>query len=216
MPKVELIETPEPVAEESVMISQTAGSLLLSIAFWMVLLIAATLYAGVALSPKIADWINVRQQCLTNAGRLTQLEDEADYLERVAAALKNDPEFARRLVRANQNSGSGGPELVPVSQDLLFGGTAKKAPPEVQVVQPVVAKAVFHLASHQQHRTWLLIASASLTLLAFTLLNDAGVGIVRTGITAAASCLSAVIHRYRRPAPDVPSTDIQSRDEGLS
>jgi len=213
MPKVELIETLEPVAEKSVMISQTAGSFLLSIAFWLVLLIAATLYASVALSPKIADWINVRQQYLANAGRLTQLADEADYLERVAAALKSDPEFARRLVRANQNSGSGGAELVPVSQDLLFGGTAKKAPLEVQVVQPVVAKAVFHLASHQQHRTWLLMVSASLTLLAFTLLNDAGVGIVRTGITVVASCLSAVTHRYRRPAPIVTFGEIEPRDE---
>jgi len=70
MAKVELIETSEPASEESAMISQTAGSLLISLAFWMSLLIAATMYAGVALSPKLADWINVRQQYLSNAMRL--------------------------------------------------------------------------------------------------------------------------------------------------
>jgi len=207
MAKVELIETPEPASEESEMISQTTGSFLLSVAFWLVLLFAASVYAAVALSPKIADWITIRQQYLTNARRLTQLEDEADYLERVAAALKSDPEFARRLVRANQNPDSGGSELVPVSQDLLFGGTAMKAEPEVQVIQPAVAKLVYHLASHSQHRTWLLMIAAGMTLMAFTLLNDAGVGIVRAGLAVAATCVSVVTERYRRPISKNPTPD---------
>ena len=73
------------------------------------------MYAAVSLSPKLADWISVRQQHAANAVRLQEMEDEADYLERVAEALKSDPEFAHRLVHATQ-SGSTQNEFVPVSR----------------------------------------------------------------------------------------------------
>ena len=201
MPKVELIETSEPASEESAMISQTAGSLLISLAFWMSLLIAATMYAAVALSPKLADWINVRQQYLSNAMRLQELEDEADYLERVAAALKSDPDFAGHLVRANQNSGEHDSEFVPVSHDLLFGGSVRKSYEEPVVVQPAVASLVYHLASHEKHRHWLLAAAAGLTLTAFTLMNEAGAGILTTSLSTTLKIFTALTQRYRKPAP---------------
>lgn len=199
MPKVELIETSEPAAEESEMISQTAGSFLVSVAFWLSLLISAGMYASVALSPKLADWIKVRQQYLTNAARLKQLDEEVNYLERVANALKSDPEFARRLVKSHQNPQSIDAEFLPVSPELLFGGTSPTSEDIPAVVQPAVAEMVFHLASDRQHRSYLLAGAAGLTLLAFTLLNDAGVGIVRTLFGVLGSGLSAVAHRYRKP-----------------
>lgn len=199
MAKVELIETPEPTSEESAMISQTVGSLLISVSFWMVLLLSASLYAAVALSPKLADWINVRQQYLSNAVRLKQLEDEADYLERVAAALKSDPEFAKRMVRANQNPGTEDSGFVPVSQDLLFGGAVQTPDAEPQVVRPAVATLVFHLASHEQHRIWLLMAATGLTLSAFTFLNDAGIGILRMLFRGVGKLITVTVGRYRLP-----------------
>ncbi len=205
MAKVDLHETSEPAFEKPAMVSQTAGSLLMSIGFWLSLLMAACLYAAVALTPKLAGWINARQQYLENSARLSQLEDEVDYLERVAAALKNDPEFARRLVRANQNSGLEQTEFLPVSRDLLFGGSPQAEPTVPQVVQPAVARVIFHLASDQTHRNWLLIAAAGITISAFTLLNEAGVGIVRVAISGILGLLSAATARYRKPTEDAES-----------
>ncbi|MEJ7590584.1 MAG: hypothetical protein WKF77_03490 [Planctomycetaceae bacterium] len=112
----------EPTAEEQIPVPQAVGSLLISIAFWISLLVSTVMYAAVSLSPKLADWISVRQQHAANAGRLQELEYEVDYLERVAAALKSDPEFAHRLVQTTQ-SGSTQSEFVPVSNSLIFGGT---------------------------------------------------------------------------------------------
>jgi hypothetical protein len=103
MAKVELIETSEPTTAEPAQVSQSVGSFFMSVSFWLTLTVAGIMYAAVSLSPKLAAWINVRQQYVTNATRLSQLEDEVDYLERVAEALKTDPEFAKRLIRANQN-----------------------------------------------------------------------------------------------------------------
>jgi len=214
MAKVELHESSEPASEPPETVSQTAGSLLMSVAFWLALLAAATMYAAVALSPKLADWVNVRQQYLSNAERLKQLEDEVDYLERVATALKSDPEFAMRLVRASQDPRSFDSEFVPVASDLVFSGSQQQPITQPQVLQPRLVSLIFHMASHQKHRNWLLIASATLTLIAFTLFNDTGIGFARVTLSGSAAIVSAAISRYRKPMPPEPviEPDVETID----
>jgi hypothetical protein len=212
MAKIELNETIEPTADEPTKATQTVGSALMSVAFWLVLLVSAMMYAAVSLSPKLADWICVRQQYASNAFRLKQLEDEADYLERVAAALRSDPEFARRLVRASQMPPENS-KFVPVSQDLIFGGIPVPDQEPPQVIRPAIASLVFHLAGHQQHRTWLIICAAALTLLAFTLLNDAGAGIAMSAILTTGNAIHATIRRYRAEAPVETTEDQWKQNE---
>jgi hypothetical protein len=183
----------EPTSEELTTVPQTAGSFLMSIAFWSALMVSAVMYAAVALSPKLADWISVREQHAANAVRLQELEG-------VSAALKSDPEFAHRLVHATQ-SGTTENEFVPVSGSLVFGGVQDKSSVEQPLVQPAVAELVMHLASHQKHRTWLLFGAAGLTVLAFTLLNESGAGIMQAAYGAVLSFSHAAIARYRRDPP---------------
>lgn len=202
----------EPTAEELDAVPQTVGSFLMSIAFWSALVLSVVMYAGVALSPKLADWISVRQQHAANAVRLQELEDEADYLERVAAALKTDPEFAHRLVDATQ-SGSTQQEFVPVSNSLAFGGTQVKPTVPQSLVQPAVAEVVMHLASHQQHRTWLLIGAAGLTILAFTLLNESGAGIMQAAFSSIQGFSRVAIARYRQDPPVSSEHETETDDE---
>ncbi len=187
----------EPTSEELIAVPQTVGSFLMSIAFWSALMVSAVMYTAVSLSPKLADWISVRHQHATNAVRLQELEDEADYLERVAAALKSDPEFAHRLVHATQ-AGNPQNEFVPVSNSLVFGGAKVKTIAPRPLVQPAVAEVVMHLASHQQHRAWLLFGAAGLTLLAFTLLNESGAGIMQTVFSSLRGFSQVAYARYRR------------------
>jgi len=196
----------EPTSEELTLVPQTVGSFLISVAFWSTLLVSALMYAAVSLSPKLADWISVRRQHAANAMRLQELEDEADYLERVAAALKTDPEFAQRLVHATQ-SGRTSHEFVPVSDRLIFGGTNAKTSVARPLVQPAVADVVMHLARHQQHRRWLLFGAAGLTMLAFTLLNESGAGIMQAAFSSMIGFSQAAVARYRRDPP------VESGDE---
>ena len=191
----------EPIGEELVVVPPTVGSFLMSFAFWCLLLIATLMYAAVALSPKFAEWISIRQQHAANAVRLHEMEDEADYLERVAVALKNDPEFAHRLVHATQ-SGSAQHEFMSISDSLTFGGTrAVLAPPE-PLVPPAMADIVIHLGSHQSHRALLLFCAATLTVLAFTLLNDSGAGIVQSAFRAVKRLSESAVARYRRDSQE--------------
>jgi hypothetical protein len=214
MAKVELIKNSEPTTVEPAPVSQSVGSFFMSVSFWLTLTVAGTMYAAVALSPKFAAWINVRQQYVTNATKLAQLEDEVDYLERVAEALKTDPEFAKRLIRANQNPGAQGAEFIPVSKGLLFGGAETKESTAPQVIQPAFAKVVFHMASHEQHRNWLLAGSAGLTLLAFTLLNDAGVGIVQSALATVCRISAWLTARYRKPPSPVVGAETSKEVTG--
>ena len=187
----------EPSSEELTSVRQTVGSLFISMAFWSTLLVSAVMYAAVSLSPKLADWISIRQQHAANAVRLQGLEDEADYLERVAAALKSDPEFAQRLIHATQ-SGTAQNERLPVSNSQMFGGAKAKSSVPRPLVQPAVAEVVMHLASHQQHRMWLLFGAAGLTILAFTLLNESGAGIMQAAFSSMLGVSKAAVARYRQ------------------
>ena len=202
----------EPTSEELISVPQTVGTFLISVAFWSTLLVSALMYAAVSLSPKLADWISVRKQHAANAMRLQELEDEADYLERVAAALKSDPEFALRLVHATQ-SGRTQNEFVPVSDNLIFGGTNAKSSLPRPLVQPAVAGVVMHLASHQQHRRWLLSGAAGLTILAFTLLNDSGAGIMQAVFSSMLGFSQAALARYRQDPPVASGDGTEMDDE---
>lgn len=202
-------EAAEPTSEEP-QASQTVGAFLMSVAFWLSLLMSVLMYAAVSLSPKLADWINVRQQYASNAVCLAQLEDEADYLERVAAALKSDPEFVQHLVGAEKSSPSQDADLVPVTQDFLSEESTRSVQEPTHVIQPRLANLVFHLSSDRRHRTWLLVCATGLTLLAFTLLNDAGTGIAMSALNALSVTIRAAVGRYRAPAPCAPELDEDS------
>lgn len=192
----------EPPAEQPETAAPAVGSFLMSVAFWFTLLTAALMYAAVSLSPKLADWISVRQQHAANAMRLQEMEDEADYLERVASALKNDPRFAQRLVQATQ-SGNAQQSASSVSDPATFGGTAAPAPTLNPPVRPAVAAIVVHLATNHRHRTYLLGSAAGLTILAFTLLNDSGAGIIQPSIQLMRRTVLFTINRYRCQSPEI-------------
>ncbi len=183
----------EPTADP-----QTIGSLLVSVSFWLVLLVAAGMYAAVALTPKMAAWINAHTQYADNASRLAALEDEADYLERVTAALKNDPAFAVQLVDATQEQPGPVTARGESSGGVLRTALLNHSQGEQSAIQPRLAGLVFHLASHKQHRTWLLVGSCSLTLLAFSMLNEAGSGLMFCMLSSMNSAVRTAVARYRR------------------
>ncbi len=144
----------------------------ISLMFWLTLILAAALYAVVALAPKLADFANVRTRYASNAHRLVELESEVEYLERVTAALKTDPRFARQLALASQGERGQTDEVIPVTQELIFSGIPR---PELSEAEPQKSwwmTVVAYLASHPDYRSTMLMCSAALTLFAFTFLND--------------------------------------------
>ncbi len=200
----------EPEDPQVAQMPSASGATLwvVSLLFWFTLLISVMMYALVALSPKLAEWIQVRQQYAQNAARLVQLEEHVDYLERVAITLRSDPEFAQRLAAASIPGRSSGRQLVPVTPELLFGGVisqpadSQNGQPAVQLVHPIIADLVQLLASDQHVRHWVLTLAATLTLISFALLNESGGDLLRTSGQLIVQITSQFIHRYFRTTND--------------
>ena len=216
MPRVELHDTTAPATEQPIQVSQAAGSLFMSLAFWITLVVAAMMYAGVSLSPKLADWMQARKQLTSNAYRLQQLENEADYLERIAGALKKDPQFAERLVQLSQSPASEAAlqdsQMIAAQLRPETKSAAKKSETG-WLANPRVHSAVIRLASDLDLRRWLLIAAAGSTLFAFTFFNDAGARFALAAIASIRSVIQLLFSRYHKP-PVVDPAQVVTEGDG--
>lgn len=208
-------------------------SWLVSLSFWGTLLVASAIYASVALSPKFCVWNRVRLQQQQNAERLSALESEVAYLERVEKALETDPEFRQRAAGASSQMDAGS-EFIPVSGNLLFGyQTSPAVTDHVLADIPLYHQAAQIIATDQQLRTILLIVTALLTFFAFAVLNDAGTSFVmasKQAIQSAAGwpfrryltapedqCNQAVSHEdFSSAAPQIDDASHELDDEGSS
>lgn len=159
--------------------SQTA----ISFAFWLAILAAGGLFAGVALSPKLVVWFEYRDRRRANQERLVAMERNVNHLERVAEALERDPEYAAELARVELQASRRGEERIPVPAELALkpgavrgegsGRNAARAasatPSDAFAVQsrPVLQR----LSGDEALRRWMLISAAGIVLLSFTFLH---------------------------------------------
>ena len=178
-----------------------------SLAFWITLLIAASMYGCVALAPRLVAWIEIRHDYLMNAHQLQALESEVDYLERVQGALQSDPEFVRRMAAASIAEDVGEAEVIPVSGTLIFGSEEQlqKRLPEIE--EPVGAVLVQKFATDRRLRHGFLVSASLWVVFAFTVLNGTGGRFVSLITWLAVAAVRLPLARYRRADPVVPEAD---------
>jgi hypothetical protein len=100
---------------------------ILSLAFWLCLLLAGGLYAAVALSPKILAHLHLKQKFYENQIRLVTLERQVQYLGKVVVALENEPDFAAELLRVDFDASRPGDERIAVDRSLSLGAPTADA-----------------------------------------------------------------------------------------
>jgi hypothetical protein len=170
----EFVSMDEPINDDQ---STDGPSWAVSLCFWGTLIVAVSVYASVALTPKFCVWNEVRLEYRQNVAQLIQLEHDVGYLERVEAALKSDPEFRDRVSGMSETF-KAGEEFIPVSGSLLFGQDDQPDSIAAASEMPVYHTWVLQLASQRMLRMSLLTFAAFLTIFAFTFLNDAGTNFV--------------------------------------
>lgn len=148
---------------------------LTSILFWLILLVAATLYAGVALAPKIIQWQRWQQVYVAQRYQLVEQEDQVEALQRMVQALDQDPQFVAELVRLELDTTAAGEEVIPVDDELTHdprtvASTMPHGTP-LAVADPWEPWLLV-LATYDSLRTGLLTAAAILVIAAFTFLHD--------------------------------------------
>lgn len=159
--KVELERRPHPLL-----------AAIFSLLFWTSLIVAATLYAVVALSPRLLTSLDLGREFYLNQVKLVSLEGEVEELERVRQALQNDPKFAAELARIELGVSTPGDEQILVEESLRLGAQKSRDKEIIaQLLPPWYALYLEQLTSEPRERRILLSIAAGLTLFAFTFLQ---------------------------------------------
>src|SRR5262245_4177885 len=80
--------------------------------FWICLLTAAALYAPCVLAGRIVAWGDLQAAYLRNQAELVANQQQIRHLQRVAAALERDPEFAEQVARAELGAARAGTRVI--------------------------------------------------------------------------------------------------------
>ena len=153
----------------------TISGLVISLLFWLCMVVSAILFGMVSLSPKLLVYLQLRGQFDMNQRKLVALENQADQLQRVIDAMQNDKEFAAELTRIEFDAARPDEEVIPVEFPLKRDARAVETPlPEISIEHFWYEPVVKNLASDSKLRTSLLGAAAMLVVASFTLLQPAG------------------------------------------
>jgi cell division protein FtsB len=147
----------------------------LSLAFWVCLLLAAVVYASVALAPKLRGYVTLNDAYRKNRTELVALEQRVSHLERVRDALENDPEFAAELARIDFNASRPGDERIAVEPLLSLEAvptTMRPSPVVIDGHHSWYAPLLEVLAGNRTIRMSFLAIAAVVTLGAFTFLHE--------------------------------------------
>lgn len=175
---------------------------IVSLASWLLLFAAAGLYAAVSLSPRFLEYLRFKNEYYVNQVRLVGMERQIGYLNRVADALENDPEFAAELARIDFDALGPGEEHISVSPDLTLDARRPDDPPLTPATSlPWYAGPITVFAENPRVRTTSLITAVILIVVAFTFLQEPADQEPRLGNARNAfrtNFLAAVATRYRK------------------
>lgn len=185
---------------------------LVSLAFWIFLLCAACCYSAVALAPRFLTYLNLKSEQYANQVRLVRLEQQVEYLKRVADALEHEPEFAAEMARIDFDATRPGDERIAVKADLTLDARVADSTTSLPIARmPWYGPMVYALAKDERTRQLLLTVSIILVIVAFTFLQESSAPAPAVHSHRDAkpdhSVFQWLIDRYRQPDADVESEE---------
>ena len=196
-----------PQRQKNASIAKRLCPIGISVGFWLSLLVAAALYGSVALAPRLLIWMRLRSDFYSNQVQLVELDRQVEYLEQVADALENDPDFATELARVDLGAARPGDERIPVDDNLSLAPNA--AAPAAPRQVPADAWYMFLVetcATDHQVRLTLLGTAALTVVLAFGFLHERYESLLRCCGSALGHGLQHLLCRYRRSDGDSGSS----------
>lgn len=183
--------------------SKRGRSVGVSVLFWSSLFLAGTLYAAVALSPKVLAWKTLQRERYNHQVRLVTLEWQTRYLKRVVQAFETDPEFAAEQARIDFDANRPGEERIAVDPSLsLDSRQFEPVFPQQNVSSQWYLIGFDAIASSRQLQRSMLTAAALITILAFTFFQESQIeGLKKLFRTIRDTWLWAT-SRYRNPTPN--------------
>lgn len=181
--------------------SETAFGMAVSLIFWMLLLAACGLFALVSLSPKLLVYLTLRSQFERNQRRLVELEFQAEQLQRVVDAIRNDTDFASELTRIEFDAVLPDEEVIPVDTALkLDARPANVALPPDDALKEWYEPFVRTFATDEQLRIRLLVSASLLVIFSFAGLQPSRADSISTASDSRKSFWQSLVQRYARQA----------------
>ncbi len=170
-----------------------------SLLFWIQLLIAAVLYGTVALAPKVHAMLGLSADSMSLQSQLLDLERQVTDMKKVTEALENDPRVLEELARLDLDASRPGEESIPVTSDLMLQNQMTRARTyEPEVVQPWYAVLVESFATNHRLRNTLLFVASVLVLVSFTFFNASQAAQFSSGLKTVREGSTWLSTRYRR------------------
>jgi cell division protein FtsB len=162
------LETPEADAAAP---EEGAAGLVLSLAFWLSLVVAAGLFAMGTLSPKVVTGWRHAAELERQTARVSALAGEVERLEREAHALESDPDYLAARARQDLGLKPEGTRLIKVLGDAPLASVVEEP------VEPVESPAPFliwvqRVAGDSLLRARMLTVAAALVLFGFAFLHE--------------------------------------------
>jgi cell division protein FtsB len=168
-----------------------------SLTFWLCLLVACVFFALVSLSPKLIVYLSLKSQFEANQRRLVTLELEEAHLLRVIDAIRNDQDFSSELTRIEFDAVRSDEEIIPVSPALKIDVYDSQLPQSVgDKVEVWYKPLLMTLAGDNVLRFRLIASSTLLIIMSFVVLQpvrNSAVG-TRRGL----AFWQTMIKRYER------------------
>lgn len=179
---------------------ETVSGLIVSLLFWFSLLLAAGLFTAVALAPKLAETLRLRDLYTVNQLKLVSVERQNEQLQRVVEAIQHDKDFAAELTRIEFDAVRSDEEIIPVATDLKLETRGMETPR----AQPVVPRAWYRpsltlLTENDSLRSSLLGAAAVLVVVSFTWFQPASADRIAKQVKFGRTVWQALRNRYVQP-----------------
>ncbi len=174
-----------------------------ALAFWCSLLIAAGLFAVLALAPKLRTYHHLSKDYDSLHRQLVATARRTDSLTKVADALEHDPQFASELARVNFDAPKP-EERIPVGPQLSLAAWDSDQTTDADV-QPTRAAVLDGplldtLSEDRTVRVPLFAASSLLVLVAFALCGQTAATEPSPSEPTGLGIRGWLANRYRKPA----------------
>lgn len=174
----------------------------ITFAYWGTILVAGALFAVVALAPKFRTLAELRDRYTENQLRLAELERQAIDLEKIAAALENDPAFRAQLASAEFALQPSVGESIAVAKEFYLGAGAepsnRQAPLALTERWSVPRPLIELFATNQALRATFLAIAGTLAVFALLFLNEEHAPRIKTVISSTSAVIAQLTNRYRK------------------
>jgi hypothetical protein len=180
--------------------------LLISLAFWMCLLLAVSLYALVVLSPKLARCARRAEELARMQRHLCDLRQQLEFGDRLTEEWQSNPEFRASLTRGPSTDASPEGRRIRVEDGLRFQARASSFPEDPRPTGPdslsrarrLSLKIVHAMAGSRLMQAVGLSFAAAVLVAAFTFLTDES-----ARLPSRARMKAAFQRAHSRRTPDV-------------